>query len=318
MTLPPASSRDLVAAPLLLGGHVVPGVWRYLFPDDPRTWRLPKEERATCGACPKIVDEGFRPDVKCCSIHPRVPNFLLGFALEDPATAPFIEALIAERFATPEGLQATSAQTLASLEQRVADRFGRDDTVRCRFLDASAGRCRIYAYRNSICSTFFCLHDQGPKGGEFWDRLQAFVGQRETAVAQWAMAEAGMDVDAYFARMDGLASDVMRHSDPATQSWTGEALRALWGDWLGREAELYRACAQLVRAHRDRLSDLADAVPVKNADAYDLAFAAALSPPLRAELEEAGPITGTPVPSEDLWYMLKLALRNLWLPDGRA
>ena len=38
----------------------------------------------------------------------------------------------------------------------------------------------------------------------------------------------------------------------------------------------------------------------------------------QAEFEAAGPVTGTSIPSDDLWYMLKLALRNLWLPQHRA
>lgn len=304
--------RDPLHRPLRLGAHMVPGFWRFLFADDPSELRYPSECRSTCANCPKVAQEGFHPDYRCCTYHPTIPNFLLGLALENAETAPLIDALIAESFATPEGLQPTAAQTHAALVQRAANDFGKEHAVVCRFLDAASGRCRMYAYRNGVCSTFFCIHDQGDDGREFWAKLQAAASQAETALAQWAMQAAGFDVAAYFARFDSMSHDVAAHTAAVGQAWTDEARKTLWGDWFGRERELYLACAALIRTNKERLGELADSVTLRSADAYDLAFRASLPEGLRDELDANGITAGQPVPPADLWYMFKLAHRNLW------
>jgi hypothetical protein len=52
------------------------------------------EKRATCAAC-AMCDKGepspvpmeyFRPDTKCCTFFPRLPNYLVGAILSDPET----------------------------------------------------------------------------------------------------------------------------------------------------------------------------------------------------------------------------------------
>src|SRR5687768_9766510 len=49
---------------------------------------LPAETKATCDSCPMCEPAGtkpsrlaFRPDVKCCTYEPTIPNFLVGLAL---------------------------------------------------------------------------------------------------------------------------------------------------------------------------------------------------------------------------------------------
>lgn len=298
---------DPITKPLYLGPHLVPGLWRFMLPDDLGYMQFPKECQSTCAACPKIKDEGFHPDYRCCTYQPRVPNVLLGFTLEDPETAALAERAIAEGATTPEGMIQSPLQTRVALAHGASGAFGKDTTVACRFLDPSNGKCRTYKYRNSVCSTFFCIHDDGDEGEDFWTKLQAVAGQVETALSQWAMAELGIDPKAYFARYDDLAADVDACSDPATKGWSAKALDILWGQWRGREKEFFLACAALARQHQDRLVEIAKEVELRQPSAFDLALRRTLPPALQEELDMHGVKAGDPVPVYDLWYAFNLA-----------
>lgn len=272
--------------------------------------RFPSECGSTCDACPKVAEEGFHPDVRCCSYHPRVPNVLLGFALEDPETAPWIEKVIAEGLTTPEGLQSTPVELRKSL-QHAADPRHDGASVVCRFLDAENRRCRIYHYRDSVCATFFCKHDR-PDGEEFWRSLQALAGQCEAALSQWAMAEVGLDVDAYVARFDALAADMPKLTARTDAGWPEDARRALWGEWFGRDAEFFRACAAACRDKRAELAAALEDFPIRAPRAFEQAFLDSLPDELRREMRKDGVVPGTPVPIADLRYQFDLAHRNHW------
>ena len=56
----------------------------------------PEEKKATCDACAMCPPAGeptvegvvyFRPDAKCCTFTPRLPNYLVGAILSDPNPA---------------------------------------------------------------------------------------------------------------------------------------------------------------------------------------------------------------------------------------
>src|SRR5690606_39173243 len=134
--------------------------------------------------------------------------------------------------------------------------------VLCHFLDRKTGYCNIYAFRNSVCSTFFCIHDHGDKGSRFWDGVQTLVAQVETALSQWALEEVGFDVSTLMKRMDRLAGKVRNLVD-ANGAWKRSVLKSLWGSWYGREVELLEACGEVVSAHRDSLWDIANSIDIQ-------------------------------------------------------
>lgn len=285
-----------------------------MLPDDLEFMRFPSECQSTCSACPKVKEENFHPDIRCCSYHPRVSNFLLGLALQDPETAPLIEKAITDGYATPEGLQSSPVELRRSLSFAASPERGEGEGIVCRFLDAKNRRCGIYNYRDSVCATFFCKHDQGDLGYETWRSLQSVAGQTESALAQWAMTQAGMDVGAYVARFDAMASDMPRLSVLTETSWPIDVRKALWGEWYGREAEFYRSCADHVRQGRDSLLTVLESWAIQSPRRYEQAFLDSLPPNLRAEMLNDGVISGEPMLISDLWYQFKLANRNLWQP----
>jgi Fe-S-cluster containining protein len=300
--------------PHFLGKHLVPGVWRHFFPEDFLHFKFPEERFANCAKCPMVVSDGFNPVYKCCTHIPRVPNFLLGLALLDPNSAALIENMIANGFATPEGTVVTPGQARAALAQNAAGNFGKKLDARCDFLDVKTGRCGIYLYRNSVCSTFFCKSDLDSAGVEFWERVQGMAGQVETALSQWAMEEAGVDVVPYFKRFDQL-SQGMIEGKTDSWNWSEHDRSILWGEWYGKEKEFYIKCAEMIRENRNELYEIACNVPILEPELYESRFRDSLTPELRKELDEEMS-KGSPVPVENLWYKLNLSHRNLWrLPE---
>lgn len=297
---------------MALGPHRVPEIWRYMLPTL-EFKRFPSECGSTCSACPKVAEENFHPDIRCCSYHPRIPNVLLGFALEDPETAPLIEKVIGEGLTIPEGLQSTPVEFQSSARQSAAPRGSGANEVVCHFLDAANRRCGIYNYRNSVCATFFCKFDR-PNGEEFWQSLQDLAGQCEAALSQWAIAKAGLDIDAYFARLDSLAADMPRLAKLPTSGWPTDVLKLLWGEWHGREADFFRTCAAAFREHQNTIAEVLDAWVLRLPRAFDRALLDSLPRELRREMAGDDPVYAEPMPITDLRYQFDLAHRNHWRP----
>lgn len=222
--------------------------------------------------------------------------------------------MIANGFATPEGTVVTSGQARAALAQNAAGNFGKKLDARCDFLNVKTGRCGIYLYRNSVCSTFFCKSDLDSAGVEFWERVQGMAGQVETALSQWAMDEAGVDIVTYFKRFDQL-SQGMFEGKTDSWNWSEHDRSILWGEWFGKEKEFYIKCAEILKENIDELYEIACNVQILEPELYESRFRESLTPELKKELDDEMS-KGSPVPVENLWYKLNLSHRNLWrLPE---
>jgi hypothetical protein len=302
-----------------VGRHELPGVWRHLLPEDFGWMKLPAEELAECGRCPKVETGEYLASCRCCSYFPQLSNFGLGFALEDPEARRWVERVIDGGVALPEGMEPAPEGFVASLAVYAEDRFGKTEDVVCPFLDVPAGRCRVFAYRNSICASFFCDHEHGAEGAAFWASLQRLVGHIEMALAQWAMERVGMPPGEYIRRLDGLKDRVDRLSEPGTRSWTPAAREILWGEWYGREAEFFAACAEQVARHRDDLYEIASAAPFEVAFAWEQSVRDWVPREYRSEVPLVPEPGSEAAPIGALWYQLQLAAKNLWaLPFGEG
>lgn len=215
------------------------------------------ESRATCESC-QMCDHGtvpaelsasyFRPDTKCCTYHPALPNYLVGAVLADerPELAEGktrIRAQIQKRLGvSPQRLSPSKKWTLlyrAAMESS----FGRSLLLRCPYLDDEE-RCSIWYHRESICATFYCKFDGGVAGALFWKALKAYLSHVEETLSVWAARQVSKDVRD--PRQDdtaalSLAEFEERPADDATHA-------KIWGPWAGREEELYIACHERVRS----------------------------------------------------------------------
>lgn len=211
------------------------------------------ERLATCGHCAMCARDDapglpqrivFDPLTRCCTYLPFVPNYLAGAILSDPAvSATGRESLLqrmARGHATPLGLRIDAAFQLLYQHAR-APAFGRGVALRCPHHQQDGG-CGIWQHRPAVCATWHCKHERGALGDRLWQALNRAFGAAEQALAlgclqalDWpehllsdALAELHRD------DLDAAALDGRR--DPERDS-------RLWGPWLGREADFYRACA---------------------------------------------------------------------------
>src|SRR5713101_9404777 len=101
---------------------------------------VPPESRATCDDCAMCAPEGaaepntlyFSPRVKCCTYQPRLPNYLVGRALNDEDFAFSAgRATLEQRIdrglgVTPLGIDQTAAYGL--IYQHGTEAFGRAES----------------------------------------------------------------------------------------------------------------------------------------------------------------------------------------------
>ncbi len=231
---------------------------------------VPKEQSIKCHACSMCANEQepvlpqvtyYRPDAKCCTYWPQLPNFLVGAILSDTdpdamAGRERVATLISDTdCATPLGLRPSLSFQLRH-DHAPEDFFGRTTTLRCPFFAVESGGCSIWKHRNSVCATYFCKIERGAVGLRFWRTLRDLLTAVEQELSLWCLSELKLQADA-----TGLLIQSTQAAGPhGLQTLDGgriaETHRRLWGDWDGREREFFESCAGLVSAleWRDVLS----------------------------------------------------------------
>lgn len=223
----------------------------------------PREEASTCDDCAMMPETGaspresttfFNPETKCCTYLPAIPNFLVGLVLSDRTRAlKGGRTLVLERVGsgeavTPLGFGIPKPYSLLYGHSKGA--FGKARRLRCPFyLSKKKGQCGIWPYRTSICATWHCKLDRGARGGRLWSALNNLLCSVERTLALWCALKLE------------LGDDAVARLLPPQVRWQGEVeltehqldrtlnpdeQRTTWGEWYGREAELFERCGQLV------------------------------------------------------------------------
>ncbi|MBI5618832.1 MAG: hypothetical protein HY943_21360 [Gammaproteobacteria bacterium] len=218
------------------------------------------EPRATCDDCamcprdPTAVAPGmgtYSPVTKCCTYVPVLSNFLVGDVLCD--TAPdaaagraTLEARVRARVGvTPLGLARSRRYELLYVQGR--DGFGRAESMRCPH-HLEDGRCGIWRHRESTCVTWFCKYERGALGYAFWRRVQDALLTVETALARHVVHALGLPprtLAALFAPRPSSGVSAIDDAD-LDERVAPAAYAGLWGDWVDREFEFYRAASAVV------------------------------------------------------------------------
>lgn len=222
---------------------------------------VPAERAATCGSCAMLPadatpasDDGlwFHPATKCCTYVPALPNYLVGGILLDGSAAmaagrASVLARMADRACvTPLGLQAPPAFSLL-YERSSAETFGRAPDLRCPHYLAGSGGCGIWPHRMSVCATWFCKHDRGRVGQDFWWAVRSLFEAVERALALHCVRTLAPSADA-----TRLAVERRRQPAPSiTPAHLGgaaddDAGARVWGRYAGRERGFFEDCARLV------------------------------------------------------------------------
>jgi Fe-S-cluster containining protein len=232
---------------------LVPAVYRRLLPPFFARDAI-REEKATCQSCAMCAPAGatsdgmtyFRPDTKCCTYQPFLPNFLVGGVLRDdnPALAEGarrVRERIARRIGvTPRWLGPGRKYSLL-LEASRPTAFGRSTALRCSFYEPQGGLCTIWKHRDAACSTFFCKHVGGGDGKVFWVALESWLAYVERTLAAFAVATLAPEL-----QEPEVARGILTREDLEDRPPSESDYASYWGAWLGREDELYLRCHEVI------------------------------------------------------------------------
>ncbi|MBF5042149.1 hypothetical protein FGE12_07060 [Aggregicoccus sp. 17bor-14] len=241
----------------------LPELYRDLFPEFFHR-EVPVEEKATCSSCAMCesscgnavapvdgVSRFFRPDTKCCTYHPRLPNYLVGAILADtdPAMAEgrrrIGEKLASRVGVTPQWVNPPARYTL--LYGNANRAFGRSTSLLCPYYERAQGNCTIWRYREAVCSTFFCKYVAGADGRKFWMTLKTYLSLAEIQLSRYAVLKLAPEY--IHARRDKPepAGTLLSADDLDERGLPEKEYRALWGAWAGREAQFFLEAHALVK-----------------------------------------------------------------------
>lgn len=215
----------------------------------------PREEKATCGSCAMLAPPGltpsrdtqyFRPDTKCCTYHPMLPNYLVGAALADPRPEMDegrrrLRARIASRMSVTPRWVSAPRKAAALLNNSWTNTMGRSLLLRCPLYSPEHGGCTIWPHWDSVCATFFCKHMKGADSQAFWIAVRMYLSHIERRLA----------VAAARAVLPHLPDEPSPHGpmtieDLEDRPPSEESYAEIWGDQVGREEEHYIRCHEWV------------------------------------------------------------------------
>jgi hypothetical protein len=215
----------------------------------------PQEEKATCNNCAMLPPPGappqssiqyYRPDTKCCTYHPILPNYLVGAALADGRPEMDegrrrLRARIAARVSVSPRWVSPPRKMEVLLRASWVNTMGRSLMLRCPLYSPDNGGCTLWPHWDSVCATFYCKHMAAADGEAFWRSVRHYLSyvERRLAIAAACAVIPGHDepdLRGY------LTLEDLEDLPPAEERYA-----ALWGEWLGREEEHYLRCHEWVK-----------------------------------------------------------------------
>ncbi|HYI00553.1 hypothetical protein [Hyalangium sp.] len=242
----------------------LPALYRSVFPSFFQS-SIPPETKATCSSCAMCesanpiriesvdgVNRFFRPDTKCCTYHPRLPNYLVGAILSDE-DAGMAEGRrrIQEKIAhgvgvNPQWIKAPTRYNLLYASARQA--FGRTQSLRCPYYEPQGGLCTIWRYREAVCSTYFCKYVAGADGRKFWMTLKTWLTLSEIQLSRYALLQLLPDYVLLGKDKADSSGGPLTVEDLDDKPLPQKDYAELWHPWVGREEEFYRRCYESVWA----------------------------------------------------------------------
>lgn len=196
------------------------------------------ETLVNCNDCSMVNPQGetrdpgpFRPDLKCCTYFPFLPNFTLG-SMECASLNRARSGIY-----LPVGLYPPISYL--DLSERLGKKgFGQEPKLLCPFFDRAKLGCSIWDFRPGVCTTYFCKSVRGSAGLAHWQDVEEFLNQFE-----WKMA-----TEVFF-RM-GMSENELSYCQTAISPDTPVdefdfVVRAAWGDWFHRQVEFYKNATEI-------------------------------------------------------------------------
>ncbi len=202
---------------------------------------------AACWSVPEPLAT-FHPSTKCCTYTPALRNYQIGAILADesPEMA-FGRDTLRERLQAKAGVTPLGFSWLADYEARydeLEDEFGMHPDMRCPHYIEEGGLCGIWRHRNSVCSTWFCRHDDGHRSLAYWEKVRGLFEDIEHVLMWHTLQQMGIE---------GAHFDLLQDVDNPAINLNGErkitrAMRKkVWGHWIDHEEAFFLGCHDIVR-----------------------------------------------------------------------
>lgn len=175
--------------------HIVPRIYKGLVSSKVLALNV-VETKATCDNCLRSRDKRFsytyKPDLKCCTFHPYIPNYAVGALLQQELETVGIkklkEKILKREFAFPIGVMAPFDYQFIFLTKE-EEQFGNDKNLLCPYYDRMKNQCSIWQYRGVVCTSFYCRSEYGQNGLKFWAVLSDYLSYVEMALAEECLVQ---------------------------------------------------------------------------------------------------------------------------------
>ena len=232
--------------------YQLPRVYEKLLPGDLLQFS-PEEKKATCDTCAmaKPRHRGkvhYREDLKCCTFHPFLPNYLVGALLLEPAnpgTAVLQDKIARREYALPIGMVAPIRYQLEFGERKEND-FGQREEWLCPYYNSENQNCNVWRNRGVVCTTFHCKSSYGPAGLRFWDQFSDYLSYVEMALLEESLVMLDfsprqiIDLLDYLNRSEGTSAE--------KTSWVlpKEKAKLLWNGYFDDQETFYKKTFAIV------------------------------------------------------------------------
>ena len=233
--------------------HQIPEVYSKLLPREILDFG-PEETKATCDTCAMSRPRHrgkvhYREDLKCCTFHPFVPNYMIGAIFNDSTATDAHEILRGKiqrrEYSLPIGMVAP-VRFQVEFNQRTEGEFGQREDWLCPYFNRENSNCNIWRNRGVVCTTFFCKSSYGKVGLKFWEALNSYLGYVELALLEEALVMLDfsprqiMTLLDYHNRQDGTAAEKKSWSLPE------KASRELWNGYYDDQEGFFKKSYEII------------------------------------------------------------------------
>jgi Fe-S-cluster containining protein len=230
--------------------NFLPPFYQQILPDDILGLEI-NETKATCEACIKVPQ--YKENLKCCTFHPFLPNYLIGQILVDQKLRPtFITETLQHKiskrqYALPLGIVAPVRYQVEFNELK-SKQFGKREDWLCPYYDKLENRCGIWRNRGSVCTSFYCKSSKGPAGKSFWKVALNYLSYVEMVLCEEALVHLDFsprqvsDLLGYINRFEGTSTELKTNSLPLNKA------KALWNGYFNDQESFYIKTLEVVKS----------------------------------------------------------------------
>ncbi len=246
-------------------GYQFPDFYRKFFPRD--VWNADiQETKATCDRCnwPE-----YKPDLKCCTYEPFIPNYLVGAALQSTSTSSaaqkvFREKIEKRKFALPIGMVA-SPRFQVRFNNREENEFGQRKDWLCPYYSIEKQNCGIWKHRGAVCTTYYCQSSYGVMGTEFWKQMSDYMTYVEMALMEEALVQLDFSPRQISDCLQYLNRQEVSVSESRSDFLTETKARKIWNGYYEEQEQFYLKSYEIVngmniKQFREALGELGEEI----------------------------------------------------------